>query len=1032
MTHDKATEESKMKQIILIIKAIQNLGGVASYAQIYEEYGKLTGALMTPGREAMIRKTIKVNSADSDHFSGQNIFYSPQKGSDIWGLTKTTTKYVSLPQVNAVKKETILNLPKRAKTPTEKLYKKIYRRFDAVKYIGDIPIDDEEYSILIAYIRTKFSEMLNAEFAQKDDPICAVALVQIGIREYDGGYWPHVSEVVGLKLDGNKQSKIGSRFYNTLIAHNKIHVEEGEFVNNILMHCFITKHYASDFFDFLFAYYQYDLDRNLDSHKEMKNYLLACMKKAEDSPRAFRIKKGTADAATANEIGCKIRVYNILKWIDAYLFEDRLPQSTSNRTAQFFVEWAKSSKRFMREKSYFYSRGKKRFQYPNLHFDIKSEEFTVVLPVQTVPLNDNEKSAELLWRVSYDSTEIQIQSDSENTVIGCKNAETERVDIKPESVFSGFKIDLIKNQTEIIKRFLINSDCVRFFDSDYDSVSAVRLPEGNVFAFTRRNEALESDSKFEKEPYLGLDFYLLQLQKGNIIKKPDGKAYSVGRDFQEGVLEHNLVEGAFTLKDEEKFPIYSKAPSLLVKMKSSAQVGTLLIINGKKSRLNEQGVMEFKQDNSENNYYLIDLGCYCCDDGCYSVNIDIPSDRKERLFKFSIINGFGYEFTQAPYIYKEKGCVVFSNDLNVSSNGEVASRFDFEINGDTDILLFNVNSFLVGLNVPVFKWKFNIDDEWQIERPKEIWHKELPEKIYFIIPSDSGYIYSEQEIIDEEKKQRVAFVYNNELECFICDTRKILTWLEWGTSVNNLFVHFEGNNFKFLTVVTQCILFSCNLLNNAAEKRLVLQSRIIGFSDCVVDIYHEGNLIGDKIPLTSNGANIVTNKLYGGFEVVFFEYDDDDEFDFGEAVYSEFARKKFSLKNSASLIGKKIEVLYICEDPDPQSIFSPIKYFIKDRLRITVNKADDENENIYYGISDCINFRLSKLKIQIEQIDLKHPEKVLLFFFDEEEGCFVDFVYDKQLKTILTSEDFSLSSSDSKIRYLTYSPNNYYFINISK
>lgn len=39
--------------------------------------------------------------------------------------------------------------------------------------------------------------------------------------------------------------------------------------------------------------------------------------------------------------------------------------------------------------------------------------------------------------------------------------------------------------------------------------------------------------------------------------------------------------------------------------------------------------------------------------------------------------------------------------------------------------------------------------------------------------------------------------------------------------------------------------------------------------------------------------------------MVFFEYDDDDEFDFGEAVYSEFARKKFSLKNSASLIGKK-------------------------------------------------------------------------------------------------------------------------------
>lgn len=79
MTHDKATEESKMKQIILIIKAIQNLGGVASYAQIYEEYGKLTGALMTPGREAMIRKTIKVNSADSDHFPVKIFSILPKK-----------------------------------------------------------------------------------------------------------------------------------------------------------------------------------------------------------------------------------------------------------------------------------------------------------------------------------------------------------------------------------------------------------------------------------------------------------------------------------------------------------------------------------------------------------------------------------------------------------------------------------------------------------------------------------------------------------------------------------------------------------------------------------------------------------------------------------------------------------------------------------------------------------------------------------------------------------------------------------------
>lgn len=84
---------------------------------------------------------------------------------------------------------------------------------------------------------------------------------------------------------------------------------ENEFMNNILLHCFITKHYANDLFDFLFAYYQIDLERDLSRNSaEMRTYLMQTMSKGEASARAYKIKKHTADAVSANEQGCKIRV----------------------------------------------------------------------------------------------------------------------------------------------------------------------------------------------------------------------------------------------------------------------------------------------------------------------------------------------------------------------------------------------------------------------------------------------------------------------------------------------------------------------------------------------------------------------------------------------------------------------------------------------------------------------------------------------------------------------------------------------------
>lgn len=1019
--------ENNSKQVELIVHAIENAGGTAFYSEIYKQYSKLINKPITYIQQKIIDKILKENCAESDKSNGENIFCMVQKGSGVWKVTdEYKEKHIEKSANKVVKK-----FNKRAKTPQEKLQKRINREFDKVKYIGDIIINDEEYKILIDYLTSKLSSIKTLS-QNTDDPLYAVALVQIGIREYNGRFWPHLSKITGIKIDTNQQRIVGERFYNTLIAHNKSHVDKGEIVNNILMHCFITKQYAPDFFEFMFAYYQHDLDRDLERHtKEMSDYLISCMKKAENSSRAFRIKKGTSDATTINERGCKRRIRNVLKYIDSYLFDNILPEDSPNRIAKYFCKWAKESTRFSKEKAIIFrndgKRGKKNFRSPYLHFDSKNEQFNIVLPIQTVPLSDEEQTAELSWKISYNSMSKKIESETEDSVIGCRNIEIQFVSIEPKDIFSNIQIELIKNTSITVKKFIIPYDSVRFFDEDFDFVNRDSFSSETLYAFTKRDELIESDAYYETEHYLGLDIYSFQqLRKGNVIKKPDGKAFSIGNKFEEGLNYNYLINGANVLDNNDSYLLFNKAPSILVKMKNSEQTGTLITINNIKHRLKDDECIIFNKDNKDNNYILISLESYCNEDGIYNVIIDTPSNRNIKNYTFALIKNFEYKFINAPYIFRTNGTIKFNGSINVASINTSNNTYSFTITDETDKLNFSVNNFNVSIDVPIFKWKFYPDDKWSISEPEEIWHKELPDKFYFKLPSNEAFLFSKQDNTDEESKEKIHFNQNS--NCFICDARRIRSWLDLGPALHNLCIRFADSDFKFLSVVTSCILVSCNLKNDVVNKKLILESTILGFSDCAVDILNNGTIIAEKLELTSNGVELETDKLFGEFDLIFYEYDDGEEdlFGFGEPSYSDFDRKTFQLENTKTLLGKKIFLEYITENAKSKSIFSADKYYIKDKLSVKIDSQDSENQNIYYGISNCANnIALSNLRIQIELLDLKDTSKALVFFKDESEECYVDFLFNKFTKNLELFEN-------DKSQYLRFNEKTYYHISISK
>ena len=74
-----------------IIKALENLGGVAHLSKIYKEVERIREGNLNPTWDRTIQRELETNSSDSDAFKkdrkGDDLFYMAEgKGKGVWGL----------------------------------------------------------------------------------------------------------------------------------------------------------------------------------------------------------------------------------------------------------------------------------------------------------------------------------------------------------------------------------------------------------------------------------------------------------------------------------------------------------------------------------------------------------------------------------------------------------------------------------------------------------------------------------------------------------------------------------------------------------------------------------------------------------------------------------------------------------------------------------------------------------------------------------------------------------------------------------
>ena len=769
----------------------------------------------------------------------------------------------------------------------------------------------------------------------------------------------------------------------------------------------------------------------------MRNILMRSMAKGENSIRAYKIKRHTADAVVANERGCKIRVARILRFMDNALFDNEYPENSKNRVAQFFIEWAKSSGKFDCAKKNIkgLSRsGIKRFSSPYIHFDYKKEQLELVLPRQYITLREDEQTPEIEWKVSSGEHTQVFHVDTGDSVTGCKTAPL-RLPIKSEEIFNGYKFSVIKNATESIRSFYFKEDSVRFFDKDGDMVPPDCV-KGDIYALCRESALIQSDAIYDKEKAAGLVLIFLSLHEGDIIFRSDDSLIGVGKAPEEGLLTRGRVDGAYVTWDSGIVPVYSAIPSIYFRMSKEKENGLLIYINGNKHGFVPEMCKRFVDpQNPKGNGYILRLDKSIFSGGQYTVSIDIPNSRKSLEFQFAYIPCFSYEFLNQPYIFQKEGEIRFPQSINISPKGTDITCFNrsfvFPIIAEHDRLLFEItdgsNRIHIEIDIPALQWKFD-DEPWNIGKPEEIWHKELPNTIRLKYPAEKA-VFSMPPLLtadlsEEGEEQDFTATFEklrNKTE-FVCDTRKMLSWFDNSeTEIRPLTLTFGDTQILFAHVITKCIVTGCKVEDDRNRNELIFKLDVIGFADCTADVYYGDTQLAEKAPVTTGGIRLAVPLRSGIYRISVFEWDEDeDEFDFGDdgSDYKLIYENRLRYVNPFDMTGKVLLLTGIVETQTTNMIFLPKKYILSEKFEIT-NLQD--HVDCYYGKHDDID-------ICIEPIGEITKGEAAISYYDPEEECNCDFLFDKELNSIVLSEDPSLTFSQKKNRYILLSPDEWHFI----
>ncbi len=823
------------------------------------------------------------------------------------------------------------NNKKKGLTPSQKLWRRIRKEFPKKKFIGDIQISDEEFALLVKYLREQDQKLAIQPALFRADEVFCVTLVQFGIRFYEtGSYWPNVEKMIRSRYyKSGHCNTFGTEFLRFMGEKGKLLSADKKAMSNILLHGFVSDKKSHDLFNFLYSYYCIDLSRDIDRlDRQAMNDLVRAIQTNDGRKRTYNLVEHTADAVRLNEIGGKIRLRRYLKLIDrAFMEPEDFTTRSSNRLMRRFAEWCNTDTEKIykeRNSAQGYSFRHRTGWKPYLRYDDREDVFCLVLPSRLVCRDDEQETH---WVIVVHEEEITLDAQLEPAVTGFVTKEI-LYELKPEEIFGSIETILFSNGARI-SRSTIQKDSIRFFETNGDHIETKVLRPGDAVSFSLVVDVPNTDALYHMEPWGNLVRCSYQFEDGDLLIFPDHRVLSIGKKPSEGLLKRGQVRNVFGQREETSAPVYAVAPSVFARILPKSMNGTQLRINGQHARIFEKneplpGVYTFDlQEGVPEQGVHISLNQYGVkENGLYHVELDIPNDRAGRSWDFLLINGLEYSFDGAPYIFADNGtlCVPEQTGLETRDSSvrpetaEGQRRFAFAIPENEDSFPLYLGDIRVCFEIPKLSYRYPDEEVWRTKRELSIWHEDLPNTMEVRFPADSMMLLLDEEGNESEDEEQhfQAYTRSVETDSFQCNLHPFRSWLGKRVANRRLYIQFPEMKKpeRFLNINTKNVLLSAVLTADLEEDILQGEFDIVGKAPSCADVYRDDTLLVGKEPIVNGKLSFHTDIQSGFYRVDVFESGNDGD-GFDEMEYELLGTRKMELVNPYNLTGQHIQVTHL-------------------------------------------------------------------------------------------------------------------------
>ena len=895
------------------------------------------------------------------------------------------------------------------------LHNRIVEEIQNVVLLSEIEINDSEYKILITYARQKFRTSWIKTDIVFADVLFSVAMIQIGVRKYANNYWPQVENALGRHVGQNERKWLGNTVTKTLLSLGKPVYSETEYVTNILMHCIVTDSYALRFFDYLFSYYRLDLERDISGlQKTDINYICDSIINPY-SKRKQLLSDYLSMSIRADKENCSTMIQKSLYMIDHSFWDEEISEDESlkGRMRERFNEWLDQSQFYNSEKQknkhqIGNGRRERLFRTPHLKVDLNKREFVVILPQQMIPVHEETKIPEVRWFI-ISKTNREYTCRLEEGYSGYKTREIQFY-VKPDEIFDKVVYLLFADKT-LIRSFSWDSHKSAFFTDRLDWVSGDKLEIGKAYAFCQQVCSIESKAILYKGWFRGLRYYEFDLKDGDFVFVKGEDNYYIGKVPAIGLNENGIVKGVtITNEKAQNLPIYANDPQLVIQAAEDQLKGTAVIINGKISRLSDIDFVDIHVGNTADiKYYFIsttDLKGIC--EGYNKIVVDYPNSQKQLCFEYYLSSGFFYEYDGAPYLYKDKGTLVFMGRETVEFS---MSLLDEDI---LEVILESEGTLHFKVPLLLTSWD---RENWSYQKEPDIWHGDFRNMLYIRYPSDAISLF-----VDGINKDisRCSFSVMSD-GIFNCDLTKLKSYFSQKAMLDYIVFEAGEKRLRMLKIVLKSYFAGMKLTADQLNNKVYANMQIVGKNDYYADLYCEDELVAEKEPVENGKATFSDIEIEtADYTVKLYESEGDFGFD---DDYRFVGYKTCSLINLKDLLGGRMKVLSINDHTGNELKFnSEYDYYIFPEKQVSDNTYEAivsgvfRSSSVMYASRATVQIKdlANSEKVSVSKANIKGEKYVLAF--DKEKESIIDILIKQQKNNeylYLDPEKY-----DWKVRYI--------------